>query len=129
MASKRYDELPVGWQWSLWPALVWIVTVFSGLLLWLVAPQRLAVWAMPAVGRPKPPKWKWLATALSLYGFLGCTRRALGAWLKRHDAELFSSRFAKHPAVTEHVRYCDLGHEEDIEGFAAAVRARQPALR
>ncbi len=83
---------------------------------------------MPAVGRPKPPKWKWLATALSLYGFLGCTRRALGAWLKRHDAELFSSRFAKHPAVTERARYCDLGHEQDIEGFAAAVRARQPAL-
>jgi hypothetical protein len=128
-ANAWYDSLGVVWKASLWPALVWSLMALSGAVLWAFLPHRLARWAMPAVGRPELPTWKWLAGIITLYGFLGQTRRALGAWLKRHEKEIHAKHFGGHPLVEQRARYCDLGHEADITAFIEAVSTNRSALR
>jgi hypothetical protein len=128
-ANDWYDGLGVWWKASLWPPLIWSLIALSGALLWLLVPHRLARWAMPVVGRPELPTWKWLAGIVTLYGFLGQTRRALGAWLKRHEKAIHAANFGGRPSVKERARYCDLGHEADTSAFVEAARRHKPALR
>ena len=83
-----------------------------------------------AGGRPAElPTWKWLTGIVTLYGFLGQTRRALEAWLRRHETAIRAANFEERPSVQERTRYCDLGHAADIGAFVEAVRGRQPELR
>jgi hypothetical protein len=113
---------------GLWPALGWTLTAISGGLIWLVVPHKLATWAMPVTGRPVLPTWKWLAGIVTLYGFLGCTCRALVAWVRRHNDTLYAANFANRPAVIERTTYCDLGHEADIAAFTTSTLGRKPTL-
>src|SRR5262249_33297383 len=83
---------------------------------------------MPVTGRPVLPTWKWLAGIVTLYGFLGCTRRALVAWVRRHNDTLYAANFANRPSVIERTTYCDLGHEADIAAFTASTLGRKPTL-
>jgi NAD(P)-dependent dehydrogenase (short-subunit alcohol dehydrogenase family) len=128
-ANAWYDSLGFWWKAGLWPALVWSLIALSGVLLWVFVPHRLAQWAMPAVGRPELPPWKWLTGIITLYGFLGQTRRPLSSWLKRHETTIDAKHFGGHPLVKQRARYCDLGHEANITAFLEAVRTNKSALR
>ena len=122
-----YDRL--GWlQVPFWPALLWAVTVLSAGVLWLVAPARLARMTMPRAGAAPLPPWQWLVGVVTFYGWLGATRRPLCAWLRRHRVRLEQANFLERDPVIERARYCPLGHDEDIQAFAAAVAARRRAL-
>src|SRR5262249_40252941 len=96
---------------------------------WVFVPHKLAHWVMPAVGSPKLPTWKWLTGVLTLFGYLGMTRRPLRKWVRRHRSKLYAANFGKRQPVVERERYCDLGHEGDIAAFAHDLRARKRTLR
>jgi WD40 repeat protein len=122
-ANSYYDQL--GWlKAPFWPALGWTLVALSALSLWLLAPARLAAWAMPRTGAPPPPPWKWLLGVLTLYGWLGVTRRPLRAWLRRHRESLSRAAFLERDAVRERERYCPLGHDTAMDNFVAALHRR-----
>src|SRR5580658_4498874 len=125
-AETTYDALPVWAKAVFWPALLWQLTILGATGLWVVRPHLLAQWAMPAIGTPQIPTWQWLAGALTLFGFLGTTRRPLAAWLRKNRADLFEQCFAGREPVTERERYCPLIHDADIAAFGGAVAVGTP---
>ncbi len=124
--QDRYVAL--GWKKApFWLALAWLIAVISAAMIWLLVPHKLAHWAMPVVGNPPPPRWKWLAGILTLYGYLGTTRRPLKAWLRVHHDALYHANFSERVPVKERERYCNLDHENTITDFANTLAARIPA--
>jgi hypothetical protein len=129
LVNDWYAGLSALGKTILWPSVAWVLIAVSGVLVWVFVPQRLALWAMPAVGRPELPTWKWVTGIITLYGFVGRTRRALDAWLRRHEPAIYAANFGDRPSVKERSRYCDLGHAADVSAFVEAARRRKPALR
>ena len=107
-----------------WPALGWALVALSALTLWLFAPARLAVMAMPAAEAPPSPPWRWLVGVITLYGWLGALRRPLRAWLRRHRLALSQSAFLDRQPVRERERYVPLGHDAEMDQFAADLNGR-----
>ena len=70
------------------------------------------------------PTWKWLAGVLTLFGYLGTTRRPLKAWLCRNHSTLFAQNFANRVPVKEREKYCNLGNEDNIAHFTTGTPAR-----
>jgi hypothetical protein len=124
-ASETYAALSWWWQATFWPGLGWLVVVVLAIVTWVFAPHRLASWAMPAVGSPGLPSWKWLAGVLLLFGYLGTTRRPLKAWLRRHRKVLLEQTFTGRAPVAEREKFCDLSYGSEISRFAEAVDANK----
>jgi WD40 repeat protein len=127
LAKNVYSTLSdwyqlLGWlKGAFWPVLGWLVALTAAISMWVVAPNRLATWVMPRVGSPEIPTWKWLAGVLTLFGYLGTTRRALRAWLRENGDTLYEQNFAGRIPVKEREKYCDLTYEPEIAAFAAAL--------
>ncbi|MGP6089993.1 hypothetical protein [Antarctobacter jejuensis] len=118
-----YAEL--GWlKAPFWPGLVWALIVLSAAGLWLLVPARLAASAMPLVGAPQPPPWKWFLGVLTFYGWLGQTRRPLRAWMRRHRQELERTCFLTRKPVCERASYSPLGHDQQMNDFENNLRRR-----
>jgi hypothetical protein len=124
--NETYTALSWWWQAAFWPALGWLIAVVIAIVTWVFMPHRLASWAMPAVGSPGLPPWKWLASVLLLFGYLGTTHRPLKAWLCRHRQMLFEQAFAGRMPVAEREKYCDLSYGPDIARVTETVRAGKP---
>jgi hypothetical protein len=120
-ASGTYAGLKWWGQAAFWPALGWTIAVTIAIVVWLFAPYRLASWAMPAVGSPGVPPWKWLTGVVLLFGWLGTTRRPLNAWLRRHRKALLEQTFSGRAPVAEREKYCDLSYGPEIARIAATV--------
>jgi hypothetical protein len=120
LALRWYEALG-WWQAPFWPALGWLIAIIVAIAAWVLAPHKLAHWVMPVIGSPKLPAWKWLAGVLTLFGYLGTTRRPLKAWLRKHRETLYEQNFAGRAPVKERERYCSLGHEDDITTFKRDV--------
>jgi len=117
-ANRIYDSL--GWMKApFWPTLGWLLSIFFAIATWIFAPRKLAEWTMPEVGKPEIPKWKWLVGVLTLFSYMGQTRRSLIAWLRWHRDTLYKQNFKEREPVKERERYCNLIHEKDISTFAA----------
>jgi hypothetical protein len=121
--NETYSALSWWWQAAFWPALGWLIAVIVAIITWVFFPHRLASWAMPLVGSPGIPPWKWLAGVLLLFGWLGSTHRPLKAWLRSHREVLFKQTFAGRSPVTEREKYCDLSYGPDITRVTETVRA------
>jgi hypothetical protein len=59
--------------------LVWLVAILTTVVTWVVASHRLSTRAMRRLGRPEVPTTEWLVKALTLFSYLGTTRRPLRA--------------------------------------------------
>ncbi|WP_235812945.1 hypothetical protein [Roseibium alexandrii] len=126
--SIWYQNL--GWlKAPFWPFLGWLLAICAATTTWILAPHRLANWAMPKVGSPKIPTWKWLAGVLTLFGYLGTTRRPLKAWIRKNRGQLEDQCFLEREPVKERDRYCELGHQPDIDDFHTALSSRTDGLR
>jgi WD40 repeat protein len=115
--GEWYEGL--GWlKAPFWPALGWIFAIIAGIGIWLFAPHQLATWAMPRVGTAEIPTWKWLAGVLTLFGFLGTTRRPLRAWLRKNYDALSDQNFIGRAPVKEREKYAPLTYSAEIAAFA-----------
>jgi hypothetical protein len=127
--SEWYGHLSVFVQAPLWAGIGWALAIVWAAGCWIFVPHKLAHWVMPVVGSPKPPTWKWLGGVLTLFGYLGTTRRPLKQWLRRHRGDLYAPNFGEREPVKERERFCNLGHEDDIATFAHELTAGKRALR
>jgi WD40 repeat protein len=133
-AARRFYETVAGWYHALgwlklpfWPVLLWLAVVLVGAGIWVVAPSRLAAWAIPVAGSPPPPRWIQLLGRLTLFARLATTGRPLMAWLRMHRARLIEENFAGRQSVTSRERFCDIMYEADIGAFLKALRPRRGA--
>jgi hypothetical protein len=110
-----------------WPALGWLLAIIVSLSIWIFVPHKLSSWAMRRVGGPELPTWKWLAGVLTLFGYLGTTRRSLRAWLRKSRDGLYERNFAGRTPVKEREKYCELGQEATIKGFNVDLLASHGA--
>ena len=128
-AKQTYSALEqwyqsLGWlKAPFWPALGWLIAIVAAICVWLFAPHKLAAWAMPRTGSAEIPTWKWLAGVLTLFGFLGTTRRPLRAWLRKNRDAIYEQNFIGRTPVKEREKYCVLSHEADIAAFARDLSA------
>jgi hypothetical protein len=122
-----YKSLDTIFKWSFWPALAWLIAIATASGTWLVAPHKLATWAMPRVGSAEIPTWKWLAGILTLFGFLGTSNRPLRAWLRKNRDALYEQNFISRTPVKEREKYSPLSYEADIEAFARDLVAEAGA--
>jgi|GEM_PF-829246 len=104
-ARSSYAELHLSLQASVWPVLAWISAGLIAVGFWVFAPWRLASWALPTVGAPEPPPWKWLIGMLAWYGWLGRTRRPVESWLDHYRPELERTCFIERDPVETRDRY------------------------
>lgn len=96
--------------------------------LWWSKPARLAAWAMPEGTHQELEGWKHLAQALALIRRFGTSRRALDAWMRAHDQELFESAFASRPTVQNLSAFADLGQSHEIaQWLDAGAQGRHAA--
>lgn len=125
---KRLFEW-LGWlNLAVVPLLLWLISTSFVFLAWLVAPHRLAHWAMPAIAGPELPGWQWLAELVTLVGFFGTTRRALRAWARKHHAQLSAQNLTDRAPVRERQRYCEIGHGPRIDTFVHQISKRKLTL-
>ena len=131
--ADTYAGAKAGYEWlgwwkvPFWPALGWLIAIVVSFAIWTVAPHKLSHWAMPRVGSPEVPAWKWLAGILALFGYLGTTRRSLRAWLRKNRNALYRHNFADRTPVKEREKYCNLGHEAEIAAFDNELSAGRGA--
>jgi hypothetical protein len=59
--------------------LVWLVAILTTVVTWVVESHRLSTRAMRRLGRPEVPTTEWLAKVLTLFSYLGTTRRPFRA--------------------------------------------------
>ena len=124
IAKQTYSALgawyqSLGWlKAPFWPALGWLIAIVAAIGTWLFAPHKLATWAMPRVGSAEIPTGKWLAGVLTLFGYLGTTRRPLRAWLRKNRDALYEQNFAGRTPVKEREKYCVLTYDAEIAAFA-----------
>jgi WD domain, G-beta repeat len=123
-AETKYAALELWWKGSFWIAVLWLTAILVAIVTFIFVPHKLAHWAMPSVGSPKMPTWKWLACVITLFGYLGTTRRPLKAWLRKHRDVLYDQNFAGRMPVKEREKYCNLIHEADIAGFVRDLSSR-----
>jgi len=114
------------WQAVFWPTALWVTVALFALAVWWLAPHKLAHWIMPGANA-QLPRWTWLVSVVSLFDWLGTTRRPLQAWLRKHRAELIRDNFLGRTPVTERERYCDLGQNDVVQEFAKAVVSKSGA--
>jgi WD40 repeat protein len=129
-AKQTYSALDnwyesLGWlKAPFWPALGWLMAIVTAISIWAFAPHKLAVLAMPRTGSAEIPTWKWLAGVVTLFGFLGTTRRPLRAWLRKNRDALYAENFVARTPVKEREKYSVLSHEAEIALFARDVSAK-----
>jgi len=116
LANESYAALG-WWKVPFWPALGWLIAILAAVGTWIFVPHKLAYWAMTSVGSPEVPTWKWLSGVLTLFGYLGTTRRPLTAWLRKNRGALLEQNFAGRTPVKEREKYCNIIHEADIAAF------------
>src|SRR5262249_40242238 len=95
----------------------WFILILFSAGTWIFAPHRLSGWMMPSVGSPELPAWKWIASVLALFGYLGTTRRPLRAWLRKNRQRLYEQNFVGGAPVREREKFCNLTHDRDITEF------------
>jgi hypothetical protein len=110
-----------------WSALGWVLAILFAVGTWIFVPHKLARWAMRRVRSPEIPTWKWLASVLTLFGYLGTTRRSLTAWLRKNRDVLYEQNFSGRIPVKEREKYCNLIHETDIAAFESDFSAGKVA--
>jgi WD40 repeat protein len=112
----------LGWMKApFWPVLGWLIAILTAVFMWLFAPHKLATWAMPRVGSAELPTWKWLAGVLTLFGFLGTTRRPLRAWCRKNYDVLYEQNLIGRAPVKEREKYSPLTYDADIAAFGRDV--------
>ena len=127
---KTAHEQLTWWKETILAAgLVWLVAIVTAVVTWIFAPHRLSIWAMPSLRRPKVPTFEWLAKVLTLFDYLGTTRRPLRAWLRKHREALYQQNFADRTPVKEREKYCDLAHDADVVAFRGDLSSRDGARR
>ena len=126
-AVTWHDSLSWKGRLIFWPMALWVTVVLFVLAVWWLAPHKLAHWTMPADDKAQLPRWPWLVHVVSLFDWLGTTRRPLQAWLHKHRAELIRNNFLDRTPVTERARYCDLGQNDVVQEFAKAVVSKSGA--
>ena len=70
------------------------------------------------------PTYEWLAKVLTLFDYLGTTRRPLRAWLRRHRELLYQQNFSDRTPVKEREKYGDLAYETDVAAFVSELLSR-----
>lgn len=133
------------WRWfrELHPAtkvpvvagVIWGLLITSIIVLWLIAPWQLAMWAMENPMSERIPIFsKRLTNLISLVHWLGCSNRALDAWiaryreilmrqtfqLERERAPLGADAFNRVEYLIDH--YVDLGNQKDIDTFCNKIQ-------
>jgi WD40 repeat protein len=116
---------------SWWQRLLAIPPLLYGLvfvllsLTWLIAPHRLAGWAMQRRDERDPPPFTVFTKSLLLIHWLGHTTRAVDAWILRSQNELLSKCFTSLDNVKKRSQYVDLGNAPELDAWHAAVEKRQ----
>jgi hypothetical protein len=117
LANEWYAHLAWWGKASFWPALGWLIAILTAVGTWIFVPHKLSSWAMRSVGRPELPTWKWLASFLTLFSYLGTTRRPLRAWLRKNRDALYEQNFTGRTPVKEREKFCNLTHDGEIAEF------------
>ena len=107
--------------------MVWLVAILTAVVTWVFAPHRLSTWAMRSLGRPEVPTTEGLAKVLTLFDYLGTTRRPLRAWLRKHCETLYQQNFADRTPVKEREKYGNLAHDADVAAFCGDLSTRRGA--
>ena len=116
-----------------WFALVWVLVALSALAMWVVCPARLAWLAMPKAGGQALPAgkgraWGHFVGVITLFVWLGKTRRPLENWLQANRPVLEKECFTGRLPVREREKYLPLGQTEVLDRFVDRIACNKRGL-
>ena len=127
-----HDALSV-WAYFVWIAVLWTLTILSVVMMWALFPSRMALLSMPMAGVPDMPSekalpWKHIVSAITLFGWLGGTRRPMKKWLQRNRSMLEEECFTGRDQVRERTRFCQIREDDLLERFGNMIDGKGRAL-
>jgi hypothetical protein len=103
--------------------LVWLVAILTTVVTWVVASHRLSTRAMRRLGRPEVPTTEWLAKVLTLFSYLGTTRRPLRVLAAEAPRNAVSVEISPISHPSRNARSTgDLAHDADSAAFPGHLR-------
>ena len=132
LLNKIYADLG-NWIYPVILSLLWTLAIVVALTMWVFTPSRLVWISMPRAGRTSPDlrisyPFNHIVGIITLFYWLGQTRRPLKSWLARNRRALGEAGFFEVQAVKDRGKYWPVGHTDAVSMFSERINRSEPTL-